>query len=75
MQSKLFGTVGVGFDVAGQVFITCPEFANHLSKNGNRLHQLFMDLENACDSVREQVLCNIVIDFGIPMKLVRLIKI
>jgi hypothetical protein len=75
MQSKLFGTVGVGFDVAGQVFIICPEFANHLIKNGNRLHQLFMDLENACDSVREQVLCNIVIDFGIPMKLVRLIKI
>jgi len=32
------------------------------------------DFKKAYDSVRRVVLCNIVIEFGIPMKLVRLIK-
>jgi len=34
-----------------------------------------MDFKKACDSVRREVLCNILLEFGIPMKLVRLIKI
>ena len=38
------------------------------------VHQLFIDFKKACDSVRREVLCNIFIEFGIPMKLVRLIK-
>jgi hypothetical protein len=33
-----------------------------------------MDFEKAYDSVRREVLCNILIEFGIPTKLVRLIK-
>ena len=37
------------------------------------VHQLFMDFKIAYDSLRREVLCNIVIEFGIPMKLVRLI--
>jgi hypothetical protein len=36
--------------------------------------QLFIDFKKAYDSVRREVLCNILIEFGIPMKLVRLIK-
>jgi hypothetical protein len=38
------------------------------------VHQLFIDFKNASDSVRREVLYNILIEFGIPMKLVRLIK-
>jgi len=38
------------------------------------LHQFFVDFKKAYDSVRREVLCNILIEFGIPMKLVRLIN-
>jgi hypothetical protein len=38
------------------------------------VHQLFIDSKKAYDSVRWEVLCNILIEFGITMKLVRLIK-
>jgi len=38
------------------------------------VHQLFIDFKKAYDSVRREVLCNILIEFGIPKKLVRLIK-
>jgi hypothetical protein len=38
------------------------------------VHQLFIDFKKAYDSVKREVLYNIVIDFGVPMKLVRLIK-
>jgi hypothetical protein len=39
-----------------------------------RVHQLFIDFKKAYDSVRREVLYNILIEFGVPMKLVRLIK-
>jgi sorting nexin-29 len=38
------------------------------------VHQLFIDSKKAYDSVRREVLYNIRIEFEIPMKLVRLIK-
>jgi len=38
------------------------------------VHQLFIDFKKANDSVRREVLYDILIEFGIPMKLVRLIK-
>jgi hypothetical protein len=38
-------------------------------------HQLFIDFEKAYDSVRKEVLCRIFIEFCIPVKLVRLIKV
>ena len=38
------------------------------------MHQLFIDFKKPYDSVRREVLYNILIEFGIPMKLVRLIK-
>ena len=38
------------------------------------MHQLFIDFKRAHDSVRTEVLCSILIEFGIPMKLARLIK-
>jgi len=38
------------------------------------MHQLFIDFQKAYDSVRRSVLYNILMEFVIPMKLVRLIK-
>ena len=33
------------------------------------VHQLFMDFKNSCDSVRREVLYNIIIEFCIPKNL------
>jgi len=38
------------------------------------VHHLFIDFKKAYDSVSREVLCNILIEFVIPMILVRLIK-
>jgi len=38
------------------------------------VHQLFIDFKKAYDSVRREVLYNILIEYGIPKKLVRLLK-
>ena len=38
------------------------------------MHQLFIDFKKAYDSVRREALYNNLIQFGIPKKLVRLIK-
>jgi hypothetical protein len=38
------------------------------------VHQLFIDFKKAYESVRRDVYYNTLIEFGIPMKLVRLIK-
>jgi hypothetical protein len=39
------------------------------------VHQLFIYFKKAYDSVRREVLYNILIKFGVPMELVRLNKI
>ena len=38
------------------------------------MHQLFIDFDEAYDSVKREILYNILIEFGVPRKLVRLIK-
>jgi hypothetical protein len=38
------------------------------------VHQLFIDFKNAYDSDRRKILYNILIEFGIPMKLIKLMK-
>jgi hypothetical protein len=38
------------------------------------VHQLFIDFKKAYDSVKREVLYNILVEFGMPKKLVRLIK-
>jgi len=40
----------------------------------NEVHQLFIDFKNVYDIVRREVLYKILIEFGIPRKLVRLVK-
>jgi hypothetical protein len=44
------------------------------SEYNGTVHQLFIDFKKAYDSVRRAALYNILIEFGIPRKLVRLIK-
>jgi len=38
------------------------------------VHQVFIDFKKAYDSVRRRIFYNILIEFGIPMKLAKLIK-
>jgi hypothetical protein len=39
------------------------------------VHQLFTDFKKACDSVRKELLYSVLMEFGIPLQLVRLIKV
>ena len=55
------------------IFRIRPTLEKKLEYN-EAVHQLFIDFKKAYDSVRREVLYNILIEFGIPMKLVRLIK-
>jgi len=52
-------------------------FAKYLTKKweyNEGVHQLFIDFKKAYDSVRREILYKILTEFGIPRKLVRLIK-
>ncbi|KAJ4451080.1 hypothetical protein ANN_02518 [Periplaneta americana] len=50
-----------------------PDNGEKLEYKGT-VHQLFIDLKKAYDSVKREVLYDILIEFGIPKTLVRLIK-
>ena len=65
------------FDVTGQLLIINSAFIKYLRKDGNTMRQCisYVDFKTGYDSARREVLCNILIEFGIPMKLVRLIKV
>jgi hypothetical protein len=67
---KLLGIISVGFNVTDQLLIRFSAFVKYWRKNGSTMRQF----KKAYDSVRREVLYNILIGFGIPMKLVRLIK-
>ena len=43
-------------------------------EHNEAVHQLFIDFKKAYDSVRREALYNTLVEFGIPKKLVRLIK-
>jgi hypothetical protein len=72
MQKKLLGIVSEDFDGAGQPLIIHSAFIKYMRKAGNT-NKLFIDFKIAYDSFRREGLCNILIEFGIPIKLVRLI--
>jgi hypothetical protein len=68
----------VGVDVTDPLLITIFAFVRYWGKKWKfykTVHQLLIDFKKAYDSVRRAVLHNILIEFGVHMKLVRLIKI
>ena len=77
MQRKLLGKISVDFDATGHLLIIYSSFVIYLKKKweySETVRQLFVDFKKAYDSVRKEVLYIILIEFGIPMKLVGLIK-
>jgi hypothetical protein len=56
-----------------QIFYIWQILEKKLEYNG-AVHQLFIYFKKAYDSVKREVLYNILLEFGIPKKLVRLIK-
>jgi hypothetical protein len=77
MSVKLLVIICVGFVVtstADQIFYIRQRLEKKWEYNGT-VHQLFIDFKKAYDSVKREVLYNILLVFDIPKKLVRLIKI
>jgi len=77
MQRKLLGIISVGFDAMGQLLIIYSAFVKYLRKKCKYIEavqQLFIEFKEDYDSVRRDILYNTLIEFGIPIKLVRLIK-
>jgi hypothetical protein len=72
---KLLGTISMDFNrsTTDQIFCILQILAKKWECN-KMVHQLFIDFKKAYDSVRWEVLYNILIEYGIPVKLVRLIK-
>jgi sorting nexin-29 len=67
----------VGFDVTDQLLIRfcIRQILEKQWEYNGTLYQLFVDFKKAYDSVRREVLYNILIEFGVPMELVRQIKV
>jgi hypothetical protein len=68
----------VDSDAISKLLITCSVFVKKKKKkweHNKAVHQLFIDFTKAYNSVRRETLYNILIEFGIPKELVRLIKI
>ena len=71
--------INVDFDgnrsTIGHIFYCIHQILEKKWEYNEVVHQLFIDFKKAYDSVRREVFYNIVIELGIPMKLVRLIKL
>jgi len=75
MQRKLLDIINVDFDATRQLLIIYSAFVKSEKGEYNEaVHQPLIDFKKAYDSVRREVLYNILIEFDIPMELVRLIK-
>jgi len=59
----------VDFEATGQLLFLYSAFVKYLRRNGNTMKQRissFADFKEAYDSVRKELLYNILIEFGIP---------
>ena len=77
MRRKLSGIINVAFDATCRLLIVYSAFAKYFRKKweyNEEVYQLFIDFKKAYDSVRMEVLYKIFVEFAIPRKLVRLIK-
>lgn len=73
---KLVGIIRVNFDVTNQILITYSAFVT-LKKRAytGAVHKLLTGFKKVYNSVRRDVLYNVLIEFGIPTERVILIKI
>ena len=65
------------FDTTGQLLIIHSAFVKCSRKKwvqNETMQQLFIDFKKAYDSVMREILYNILTKFGIPMKVVMIIK-
>jgi len=77
MQRKVLEIISLDLDITGQLLIIHSAFVKYLRKKweyNEAVHQLFIDFKKAIDLVRRELLYNILIEFGITMKLVMLKK-
>jgi hypothetical protein len=78
MQIKLLEITSVDFYVIDQrlirSFISITYWSKSWRDYNGTVHQLFIDFKKAYDSVRREVLFNFLNEFGVPRKLVGLIK-
>jgi hypothetical protein len=66
MQGKLLGIINVDFDATGQLLIIYSAFFKYVEKkwdHNEAVHQLLIDFKKASDSVRTEILCNILLSF------------
>lgn len=74
---KLIGDYQCGFkagrSTVDQMFCIRNILEKFYEQNVN-VHQLFIDFKQACDSINREKLFVILTDFGIPTKLIKLIK-
>jgi len=76
METKLLSIINVDFNIrltTDQIFHIWQILEKKWEYNGT-VHQLFIDTLKAYDSVRREVLYNILNEYKIFMELVRLIK-
>ena len=68
--------ISVDFDATYQILIiySTHQILDKIWEYNKAVYRLFIDFQQAYDSVKRKVLYNILIEFGITMKLVRLIK-
>jgi hypothetical protein len=67
----------VGFDVTDQVLIRLSAFFRYWRKKweyNETIHHPFVAFRKAYDAVRSEELYNILVEFRVPIKLIRLIK-
>jgi len=71
------GFINAYFDEITQlvvVYFTVVKYFRKKWEYNKAVRQKLIDFKKAYDSVRKEKLCKILIEFGIPMKLVRLIE-
>jgi purine nucleoside phosphorylase len=66
---ELLRTISVDFDIIDQLLIRFSAFSEKKLAYNETVHQLFIDFKKAYDSVRREILYNILIESGIPIKL------
>jgi hypothetical protein len=68
---KLLGIISVGFQITDQLLISflIHQILEKKWEYNETVHQLLIDYKKTYDSVRREVLYNVVIEFGVPMKM------